>query len=300
MRDLWALVPFFWVPTDKDFARKFESLNDTIRILRRHAQRVVVVDDGAGLTCRGPKLADHIVSINRNQGKTNAVRSGLAVILKAALPGATIVQCDADHDQDPADVTLLLEAAAQIDHGNHERFLVIGDRYPPHLTDIPLYRRHLLLFQTAIASSLGYVARDIVSGFRLYSLAYARCFQSHSTAQGYGLEAEQLVIAKLCAASVTATHLTYSRPREAYTASAKWLDNLCGILQHDRALRSVGCSALCDCLKEISNRIQARDDKFVVSLAQLGVGYVLQLERTDDAYTISAAVPSLRGPTGTS
>lgn len=149
------------------------TLRRTVEAVRRHLDRVVVVDDGSGPAgleaARGVErdgLA-RVVYRERNGGKGAAVKTGFEAAHRAG--ASHVLQVDADGQHDLDDVPRFLEAAAA-----HPDALVVGT--PVFDASLPrgrAFARGISTFWVAVETG-GPVVADPQCGFRVYPLEAAR------------------------------------------------------------------------------------------------------------------------------
>jgi glycosyltransferase involved in cell wall biosynthesis len=139
--------------------RTIEAVVDSVRRAVGDL-RVVVVDDGStdGTRLRARRVADQVVSFDRNRGKGAALKAGF----EAALAGGatTALAIDADGQHDPAYAPALLDAlvgGADIAVGVRRR---VG-------TTMPWQRRMTnTLSSLAVGVCAGQPMADVQSGYR--------------------------------------------------------------------------------------------------------------------------------------
>jgi glycosyltransferase involved in cell wall biosynthesis len=158
--------------------------------LRRHLERVVVVDDGSRDATGERALAAgaHVTAHARNLGKGAALRTGLRAALEpeAAAPPDAIALLDADGQHDPADLPAFLDA-----WDSRRPDLVVGARLADRAA-IPPARFWTNYIGSRILSRMtGYELEDSQSGYRLLAAGLARRLELVST--GYAVESEMLI-----------------------------------------------------------------------------------------------------------
>ncbi len=131
----------------------------------RHVDCVVVVDDGStDATASVAEAAGaHVIRHPRNQGKAQAINTGLNAARE--MDAAIVVLLDADGQHDPA---LIPHLMAPIEQG--EADIVVGSRFLGLRSRIPRWRvvgQHALTVATNIAS--GVPLTDSQSGYRALS-----------------------------------------------------------------------------------------------------------------------------------
>jgi len=158
---------------------------------RRHADRVVVCDDGSTdmTSTIAKELGASVVRHPDNRGKGEAMRTLFKEVV--ALDPDVIVTLDGDGQHDPDDIPMLVKA---IEAGESD--VVVGSRYVDGAEiSAPRYRRFGLRVINYLYRRVGGVrAKDTQSGFRAYSQKAFR-FLTQCEANGYGIEGEQLSLA---------------------------------------------------------------------------------------------------------
>lgn len=239
-----ALIPFARGSSGGTDEQLIQRLSETTLQLSRVVGHVVVVDDGSGLRFAAEDIpgCDQLIRLERNAGKTSAIRAGLRELV--AKEGVQyVVQCDCDLDQRPSDAGLLVDAYRRI---GAERaagpVLLVGDRYASYAVAFRSapYRVELLLACELACRLAGMKMRDFVSGFRLFSIDFARRYLSMSKAEGFAVEIEQTICAYLCNATTGSVLLTWSRPRAKTSQSWKVAEALEAASIHADALKAKG------------------------------------------------------------
>lgn len=121
---------------------------------------------------------------------------------------------------------------------------------------------------------------------RAYTGEFARRFLGLSKSEGYGVEVEQVVAAFLTEARVETIPLTYSRRRDPYTLTSKYLDSLNAILAHEQALREKGMDTFVDFWDRMRVEMAGSTDVFLLDLRQIEGHNLLEARRVDDKYTL--------------
>ena len=151
-----------------------------------HVAAVFVVSDGSEdrtaevAAAAGARVAAH----DRNRGKGQAVRTGLALAL--AEPYTHVLLLDGDLQHRPADIPALVAAAREpgVD-------VVVGARVFDRAT-MPAARYYTnVLGSRALSGLIGAPVSDSQSGFRLFAAAVLRDLPL--TASGYEIETEMLI-----------------------------------------------------------------------------------------------------------
>ncbi len=161
------------------------TVADVVRGLRRHVDRIVVVDDGStDATGREAQRAGaEVIERGVNGGKGEALRAGLARVLDT--DATHVVFVDADGQHDPADLPRLLDAARSGDD------FVIGSRMADP-DAIPAYRYRTNEIGSRILSRMtGLDVEDAQSGYRVVAAGILR--RLRLKARGYIIETEILL-----------------------------------------------------------------------------------------------------------
>ncbi len=162
------------------------ALGSLILRAKRHAQQIIVVDDGStDKTSEVAELAGaEVIKHSKNLGKGAAIRSGFAAVKDAEV----IVTIDADAQHNPDEIPLL---AAPIIEGKAD--VVNGSRYiKGNDENTPAYRRvGQKVLDTATSISSGSKISDSQSGFRAFSAKAIPYFRFKD--KGFGVESEMLV-----------------------------------------------------------------------------------------------------------
>jgi glycosyltransferase involved in cell wall biosynthesis len=164
-----------------------ETIGPVVRDARRHADDVVVIDDGSSDdTSRVAREAGATAVLRHdvNRGKGGALKTGFAHALANGFDA--VVTLDADGQHLPGEIPKFLDARASTGAD-----LIIGGR--AHLFDRMLPRRRMAnrFSAWAIAKSSGTGITDSQSGFRLYSANLLRTTRLHT--DGFDMESEVIV-----------------------------------------------------------------------------------------------------------
>ena len=162
------------------------SIGRVVAELRRHLERVVVVDDGSsdGTADAAAAAGAQVHRCAENRGKGAALREGLRLALEHA-PGAVLL-LDGDGQHDAADAPAFLEAW---DAG--EADLVVGSRMS-RPEAIPAARYWTNRIGSRVLSWMtGWEIADSQSGYRLLSAELLRRLPLASN--GYAIESEMLI-----------------------------------------------------------------------------------------------------------
>jgi len=163
-----------------------------VLLAKRYVDKVVVCDDGSGdLTGEvAGALGAVVIRHEGNRGKGVALRS--AFLRAKELKPDVVVVLDADGQHDPNEIPKLLEPVM-----SGEADMVVGSRYVEgSKSDAPLYRRVGLRLVNALRANVSSSAvGDSQSGFRAFSSRALEVVLGVE-AEGYGVETEQLALAK--------------------------------------------------------------------------------------------------------
>lgn len=157
----------------------------------RFVDSVLVCDDGS--TDMTPMIAKavgaSVVSHEKKQGKGEAFKTLFEEVMK--LNPDIVVALDADGQHDPDQIPMLMKPIE-----TEKCDLVVGSRYVSGgKMDAPLYRRvGLKVVNFMYRKFAGVHTKDTQSGFRAYSQK-AFNYLINCDAKGYGVDAEQLVLA---------------------------------------------------------------------------------------------------------
>lgn len=276
-----AIVPYYYQLNESD--KGIYLLERTVEILNRYVDRVIVVDDGTGISgINGAELIQH----GENRKQSEAIRSGLRRVLEDDNTGF-IIQSDADMDQNPDDVRSFIQYFNENNINPKDLVLLIGDRYTPSEFKDPIeYRRIVNIIQYAIFSRLGCPVRDSVSGLRAYTSSLGLEFLARSRSYGWGMNTEQVTIAGLLGAKVENINLSYSRKRGSFTKTYKLIENIDAILLHKQGLVQKGLDDIVIFLENIKEQM-TKNSNFSFNLKSLGLGDVRIEGRQvmDDSYT---------------
>jgi hypothetical protein len=154
---------------------------------------IVVNDESDEINSAFSFFRDQIdlVIIPFQVGKAEAIRRGLLRILEDT-EVEFIVQFDGRSKQPVAQLSKMVDFITE-----HNLDLLIGDRYSKQdLTDQPHRQQSINLITQIVKQITGYSLSDIVCGTRVYNRSAAHIF-SNIRSFGYGIEAEQIVLAAL-------------------------------------------------------------------------------------------------------
>jgi glycosyltransferase involved in cell wall biosynthesis len=169
----------------------------------RHVAQVFVVDDGStDRTAEEARRAGAtVVRHDRNLGKGQALRTGLAAVL--SLPFTHVVFLDADLQHDPAEIPRLLEGASR------GAAFVLGEReFVKDAMPAPRYYSNVI-GSRVLSWLIGADVLDSQSGFRIIQSDWLR--KVRLTGRGYEIETEMLI--KLARAGATLDRVPVSRLR---------------------------------------------------------------------------------------
>lgn len=179
--------------------------------------RLMVVDDQSPDDTG--KVADEIAA--RHPGRVTVLhRDGVRGLGRSYVEGMRaalstdadfIVQMDADHSHDPADVPRMISAAVDAD-------LVIGSRYVPdgRIVNWPLHR--LILSAAAnryVRALAGLEVRDVTSGFRCWRReTLLRIPLERIASEGYAFQVEMTWYAARAGSRIREVPITFVERRE--------------------------------------------------------------------------------------
>jgi glycosyltransferase involved in cell wall biosynthesis len=172
----WALVPAYQAEA---------TVGAVVHGALAHVARVVVVDDGStDATGEEARAAGgEVLRREKNGGKGQALRSGLALLLASDATHVALIDADGQHD--PEDLPALLAAAR-----SGEPF-VIGSRMGDP-DAIPAYRYRTNEIGSRILTRMtGHEIEDAQSGYRVVSTDLLRRLEL--SARGYSIETEMLL-----------------------------------------------------------------------------------------------------------
>ncbi len=175
--DVIAVIPAY---------RCAQSIGPVVEGVRRHLERVVVVDDGSadGTAAAASAAGANVVSLAQNRGKGAALSAGISAAL--ALEPAAVLLLDGDGQHDPADVPALV---APWERG--EADLVIGSRWAGRAI-IPGARYWTNYIGSRVLSWMtGVELFDSQSGYRLLDAELARRLELRS--RRYAVESEIVI-----------------------------------------------------------------------------------------------------------
>ena len=156
---------------------------------RRHAERVIVVDDGSSdRTAETARLAGaDVIRMPKNGGKAKAMMAGFARARELGYDAVVMLDGDGQHDPDeiPAVVAPVLAGVAD---------LVIGSRFLDTRAEIPAYRRagQLVLtgFTNLSVNGGTFATTDSQSGFR--ALSRRALDNLNFSSEGYNIESDMI------------------------------------------------------------------------------------------------------------
>lgn len=153
LKNLVAVIPAY---------NAAKTIGTVVKRSRKFTGRVVVVDDGSkDETAKAAKSAGAIVvRIEKNSGKANAIRRGVAEALKKKVD--VIVLLDADLQHTPEEIPKLVRPVK-----NGKCDICIGSRFLGNHADMPMHRRFTNR-ATTLATNVftGYRLTDVQCGFR--------------------------------------------------------------------------------------------------------------------------------------
>ncbi len=160
------------------------NIGPVVRGCRRHADEVLVVDDGSTdhTAAVAREAGARVVRLSRNRGKGVAVRRGAH-----EARGDVLVFMDADGQDDPADIRSLLEALDDAD-------MAVGSRFLGHFEHEAITRLHAWGNRalTGMVNALfGARLTDTQAGFR--AIRRDRFLAADLDATGYDVEVDLIL-----------------------------------------------------------------------------------------------------------
>jgi len=162
------------------------TLGPVVAGVRRHLDRVLVIDDGSldDSSRVATEAGARVIRLATNRGKGEALRLGIAEALESGPQALALLDADAQHD--PADLPRFLD---EWDRGRPD--LIIGARLADSAA-IPAVRYWTNYIGSRILSWMtGYELEDSQSGYRLLAADAARALNLVS--KGYAVESEMLI-----------------------------------------------------------------------------------------------------------
>ncbi len=159
---------------------------EVVRGALEHVAQVIVVDDGStdATAARARSAGAIVLRHERNQGKGQAIRTGLGYVLSA--PCSHVLMIDGDLQHDPGEIPKLI-AAAERGAGD----FVLGEREFDKEA-MPVARFYSNVIGSRILSAfIGAEVADSQSGFRLVRADWLK--KVALTARGYEIETEMLI-----------------------------------------------------------------------------------------------------------
>ena len=155
---------------------------------RKHADRVIVVDDGSSdRTAAIARLAGaDVIEMPENGGKAKAMMAGFARARELGYEAVVMLDGDGQHDPEEIPAVAAPVLAGQAD-------LVIGSRFLDIKADIPKYRvagQKVLNGFTNLSTDGGFATTDSQSGFRALS---RRALENLTfSSEGYSIESDMI------------------------------------------------------------------------------------------------------------
>ena len=175
---------------------------DVVKGTSRYVSQVFVVDDGSmDLTAERARAAGAIVlSHDRNLGKGQAVRTGLAHVLER--PFSHVLLLDADLQHDPSEIPKLIDCA---ERGPGDFVLAEREFAKDAMPPARFYSN--VIGSRILSSFIGARVADSQSGFRLIRADLLR--RVALSGRGYEIETEMLI--KLTRAGARLDRVTVAR-----------------------------------------------------------------------------------------
>ncbi|NQS73548.1 MAG: glycosyltransferase family 2 protein [Methanoculleus sp.] len=155
---------------------------------RKHADRVIVVDDGSSdRTAETARLAGaDVIRFEENGGKARAMMAGFARARELGYEAVVMLDGDGQHNPDEIPAVAAPVLAGEAD-------LVIGSRFLDIKADIPKYRvagQKVLNGFTNLSTDGGFATTDSQSGFRALS---RRALENLTfSSEGYNIESDMI------------------------------------------------------------------------------------------------------------
>ena len=155
---------------------------------RKHADRVIVVDDGSlDRTAETARLAGaDVIRFEENGGKARAMMAGFARARELGYEAVVMLDGDGQHNPDEIPAVAAPVLAGEAD-------LVIGSRFLDIKADIPKYRvagQKVLNGFTNLSTDGGFATTDSQSGFRALS---RRALENLTfSSEGYSIESDMI------------------------------------------------------------------------------------------------------------
>jgi len=212
-----------------------QDIGILVRSLKNYVNNVVVVDDGSkDCTYKEARSAGaHVIKLRNNGGKANAVRVGLDYAINQLKADEILTHLDGDGEHLPDDIPAL---RARFRY----KSLVIGFRKPARSANL----RTILYFELrAILARTGVELKDPLCGFRLFGKEFGKIILKSSTADGFGLELEEILLATQKGYTIREVPLSsYSKEKSSpdanmITARREVQDNLNIILNYSNFLK---------------------------------------------------------------
>lgn len=186
------------------------TIRDVVERTRRHAEYVIVVDDGSsdGTGDLVDDLPITLLKLTRNGGKAGALIRGFDYALAAG--AEAVITIDADGQHQPEEIPLFIQA-----HRAHPTDLIVGSRLWNRVA-IPAVRywaNRTASFWVSLAS--GTHLEDCQSGFRLYPRTILEGVSArHGDRHGFTFESEFLINAARAGHGISFVNISVTYPKD--------------------------------------------------------------------------------------
>lgn len=221
------------------------TIGMVVMLSLKHVGKVVVVDDGS--SDRTSEIAwlsgADVVQLEKNQGKANAVRTGIARAKEIGC--SAVVMLDADGQHNPSEIPILIEPII-----SKKADMVIGSRQlSEECNDIPAYRR-LGQVTLDMATNMGslYKCSDSQSGYRAFNKNALDNFDFPS--EGYNIESDMIEHFSRIGLKITEVPITvryevpFKHKKNPFSHGMDVLAHIIGIIGYRRPLLTFGIGGM--------------------------------------------------------
>jgi glycosyltransferase involved in cell wall biosynthesis len=277
---IWSLIPAYNAESTIEYQVK-ETL--------KYVDKICVINDGSEDSTKDilrelknvfPK---RLVCLHNshNLGKLESVKKGLRYVLKD--PRTTLIICmDADLAHSPSEIPSFIAAKGIYD-------MIIGNRYSNR--ELDKHRRAIVTFiSTLVKLITGYDLADPLCGFRLFSRTVGEFFAKRLSTHGYGLEIEELILAKFLKARVGQINLKkYVMSQQPFIKATEIMDNLNTVIFYSNKISIP--KELVDKLSVISSSLKKRESfDFNITLNEKIYSLTFNYISSKDSYFVSIEV----------